>query len=549
MRVSAVFIEPQHKTIVAREDPGPGPRTPDPEPEPEPGPSHGLTAIDRQPTEFPRSFPWMEFWNRSVANLRQLEATVSWWSTRDSRRHSSILYRTERVRESEGEIRRSSRREVKGVVEWGKGKRGEKGTHGRERQGGSSIRCLRFSPSSGPLKMADDLDDGEFWLPSEFLVEDILMEKKHRGKENEDSGVCFPGEFPYEFGSFGSDMSSPVESLVGSTETESDEEEYIAGLTRQMAHSMLFDDDKLGQAPNPCYADKTKRVMAGSPQSTLCAVDCWNSHSQGSSRNSPNGPSQVSSPPSTPLNHKEDAWDLLYAAAGQVVRMKMNDEAPRSHGRGLLGPPRKPASTGYYLNQSLTQQQIQTTQFQQLKQQQLMKQQSYTAWGRQCKANPTAVVPQQIQGRIRSSQGGFNGGRCSRPLGLSASAWPPLQQQQQPGAGMRAVFLGGSATRRESCGTGVFLPRRVGSAADLRKKPACSTVLLPARVVQALNLNLDEMGSAQPRFQPSFVLHQEDSPVSRINPVTPLHQPKRHNLVRPVPPANQEIRLPSEWTY
>lgn len=31
----------------------------------------------------------------------------------------------------------------------------------------------------------------------------------------------------------------------------------------------------------------------------------------------------------------------------------------------------------------------------------------------------------------------------------------------------------------------------------------CSTVLLPARVVQALNLNLDDMG-AQPQFQPRF---------------------------------------------
>ncbi|XP_068669167.1 uncharacterized protein [Aristolochia californica] len=391
--------------------------------------------------------------------------------------------------------------------------------------------------------MAEDLDDGEFWLPSEFLVEDILMEKKHRGEEN-DTRVCFPGEFPYEFGSFGSNLSSPVESLVGSAETESDEEECIAGLSRQMAHSMLLDNERLGHGP-VSDAEKTKRVMAGSPQSTLCAVDCWNFHSHGSSRNSPNGQSQVSSPPSTPLNHKEDAWDLLYAAAGQVVRMKMNDEAQRSHGRGLLGPPRKTASTGYFLNQSLTQQQIQSTQFQQLKQQQLMKQQSYAGWGRQSKANPTAAPPpQQMQGRIRSG----NGGRCGRPLGLSVSACSPLQQQQQPGAGMRAVFLGGSGTSRESCGTGVFLPRGVGNAADLRKKPACSTVLLPARVVQALSLNLDEMGTAQPRFQPSFV-HQEDGSVSCISSVTPLHQPRRHNLVRPVLPANQEIRLPSEWTY
>jgi hypothetical protein len=33
----------------------------------------------------------------------------------------------------------------------------------------------------------------------------------------------------------------------------------------------------------------------------------------------------------------------------------------------------------------------------------------------------------------------------------------------------------------------------------------CSTVLVPARVVQALNLNLDDLG-AQPRYPGGFVL-------------------------------------------
>ncbi|XP_058109382.1 uncharacterized protein LOC131252727 [Magnolia sinica] len=417
--------------------------------------------------------------------------------------------------------------------------------------------------------MAEDLDDGEFWLPSHFLADDTFMEKKNRAAAH-DNSLCFPDEFPYWFGSA---LSSPVESVVGSTETESDEEDYLAGLTRQMAHTMLQEEEKLGAFPAYGKENSNTKVLASSPQSTLCAVGSWSGCSHGSSRGSSNGPSQVSSPPSTPLDRKDDAWDLLYAAAGQVVRMKMNDEVPKFQGRGLLGPPRKPAPpatsgplktpcAGYYSNQVLAHQQMQSSQFQQLKQQQqLMKQQQQqqqqcSVWGRQEK-----VVQPQQQLQSRASVGGFGNGRSGRPLGLSSSAWPPLQQQQQQpqaGSGMRAVFLGGTGSRRESCGTGVFLPRRAGNPTDTRKKPACSTVLLPARVVQALNLNLDEMGTAQPRFQGGAFLHHLDHEAmvaARSNPTLLTQQQKRNNSnIRPTPIINtntshHEIRLPQEWTY
>jgi len=44
--------------------------------------------------------------------------------------------------------------------------------------------------------------------------------------------------------------------VVGSTEIESDEEDYLAGLTRQMAHSTLEDDFKRNDLP--CSTEKTK---------------------------------------------------------------------------------------------------------------------------------------------------------------------------------------------------------------------------------------------------------------------------------------------------
>jgi hypothetical protein len=109
--------------------------------------------------------------------------------------------------------------------------------------------------------------------------------------------------------------------------------------------------------------------MAGSPQSTLCGHE------------SPNGPSEVNSPPSSPLEQrKDDSWDLLYEAAGEVMRMRLTHAqtpytAQGIHGYGVSVPQRRPSpqpvstplknsSAGLYPNQNtvLTQRQIQAAQ-------------------------------------------------------------------------------------------------------------------------------------------------------------------------------------------
>ncbi|KAG2673264.1 hypothetical protein I3760_13G082100 [Carya illinoinensis] len=97
--------------------------------------------------------------------------------------------------------------------------------------------------------MSASLDDAEFWLPPEFLTDDDLATDKNNNCKSEGNGFrsnteatryLFPLEFSYRFGSFGtsSNLDSPVESVVGSSETESDED-YVAGLTHQLAHSTL----------------------------------------------------------------------------------------------------------------------------------------------------------------------------------------------------------------------------------------------------------------------------------------------------------------------
>ncbi|KAL5709368.1 hypothetical protein ACHQM5_020067 [Ranunculus cassubicifolius] len=397
--------------------------------------------------------------------------------------------------------------------------------------------------------MAEALDDGEFWLPSEFLTDDdILMEAKKFQKTESGARFCFPSEFPYGFSSsYG--LNSPDESLVGSTETESDEDDYLAGFTRQMARSLLQQSEN--QNSVFCTENPKTRVMAGSPQSPLCGIGSWSGKSSSSSRGSPNGPSQVSSPPSTPLNVKDDAWDLLYAAAGQVKKMQLNDEAPKYSNIALLSVPLQkhtPVSNGggggCYSSESLTQQQLQANHFYQLKQQQLQQQQQQlqqTVWGRQLKA--ATAQHQQVVPNNGGRSAGLVNGRSTRPLGLPPSAWPPLQQQQQQQQnGMRAVFLGGHATRRESTGTGVFLPRRNGNPSESRRKTTCSTVLLPARVVQALNLNFEDMavnGGAH---------HHQSRYYGAVHGNALLSQHQKRSF-RPQPIINSEAQLPQEWTY
>ncbi|GAV56823.1 hypothetical protein CFOL_v3_00365, partial [Cephalotus follicularis] len=413
--------------------------------------------------------------------------------------------------------------------------------------------------------MAETVDESEFWLLTEFLGDEVmLMVKDNFNKKDEDTELgtihSFPTEFPYEFDSFGSPstLSSPVESVVGSTETESsDEDEFLAGLTRRLTQYSLNETQQLAVPILTQDKTKEKRVMAGSPQSTLSGIGSWSFSSDGS----PNG---VSSPPTTPFDTRNDPWDLIYAVAGHVARLKLKTHQELKYinnnhqAKGLLGPPRTP-NHGLYANQCLAHNPAQN-QCQYVRQEQVLKQQCPSVWGRQVKVGWQAQ--QHIHSRGRSVVG-YENGRCGRPLGLSQTAWPPLQAQsppqQQPhqqlsGCGMRAVFLGGgSGVKRECTGTGVFFPRGYGNPHESRKKSGCSTVLLPPKVVQALNLNLDDLSvyghvdhtQTQHRFSAGFA-PDYDALLARRNAQMRQQNRKLHPESAPL---GQEIRLPQEWTY
>ncbi|XP_022966595.1 uncharacterized protein LOC111466227 [Cucurbita maxima] len=408
--------------------------------------------------------------------------------------------------------------------------------------------------------MAESLDDGEFWLPPKFLNDDdLFLEEKCVGndakKRRDGAGVgLHPFEYSLGFWPVGvsSDLGSPVESLIGSSETESDEEEYIAGLMTQMARSTLEDGFEL---------DKSHGWRSsGSPQSTLCTVGSGCGCKQSSSRGSPNAQSLGS--------HPQLTLDLLYAAAGEVSKMRMNEEAYNFvNNRGHSVPPRKPSPVSVPLKNRDTDagvyQQLQASQFLHLKRQQLIEQINSAARVGLVTGSVRHPQPQVPQNRGRNSEF-FDGRNCRSAVGLTSQPpWapppPPRIHSVNPspnGSGMRAVFLGVPGGKRECAGTGVFLPRQSGAVSETRKKPTCSTVLVPARVMKALNLNLDDMYVQ--RTQPQQL--QSRSP-SVFNPGKNdisgrgwserlLAHQKAMNLRAAVAGVNQEIgRLPQEWSY
>lgn len=109
------------------------------------------------------------------------------------------------------------------------------------------------------------------------------------------------------------------------------------------------------------------------------------------------------------------------------------------------------------------------------------------------------------------------------------------------GSGMRAIFLNGPGSVNGSNGTGVFLPRSaIDATAQRRKKPGCSTVLVPTRVLQALEHHFKNMESLSPS---SNMHHIQNDPNGQRDGM-------QHKL-QVSSSSNDHIdrTLPQEWTY
>ncbi|TXG63637.1 hypothetical protein EZV62_010631 [Acer yangbiense] len=114
------------------------------------------------------------------------------------------------------------------------------------------------------------------------------------------------------------------------------------------------------------------------------------------------------------------------------------------------------------------------------------------------------------------------------------------------GSGMQAVFLDSG---KRSCGTGVFLPQRVGTNFQPSKKPACSPVLLPSRVVQALNINVHAIGLQISPPQDSKNKLKGGECIDSVKNKSGNDVSAKRCVISQNQSSSPDIFLPKEWTY
>ncbi|XP_050203661.1 uncharacterized protein LOC126653769 [Mercurialis annua] len=295
----------------------------------------------------------------------------------------------------------------------------------------------------------------------------LLLPSQHFNESNDHNSSSSSSIF--------SGFGSPVESELGFTESESDQEDdYIAELTRQMTHSMLQDDDE-------------KEVIG-----------------------------------------KEEELGIE-----KTENLKQNEEKNVYNEEIFLGNSLEPNSVNkpkipnleFQSRQALIDYQIRTVQLHKLKQEEFMKQQQIA--NKQYELNK-----QQNEQFSPNKQRACNG------------------EKQRTGSEMTAVFLGEPGSRSGSSGTGVFFPRGISNPCESPKKQGnYSTVLIPARVVQALKLQFDKMGIESRPNGAHFAiqLQQHDGKMEDVRYSLGIKKENQSKNVKTM--NNQEMNLPHEWTY
>lgn len=312
------------------------------------------------------------------------------------------------------------------------------------------------------------------------------------------------------------------------------DDDLLAELTHQMqmAQFMLQEDNKFDFPGIGSENLEPWESIDWSPQSTLWSPLCSkHGSSEGLSSKEP-------SPPTTPDNTRD--WESVNDMVGMLEKMKLDERGSSKYHSGY--------GVGVCSDQSLFQEQIRATQMSRLRQQQIqslrkkLTDHSHKSQQFQRKGKGVGVVDDDDAG-FGNDNGNGRRNRQTRPGSL----------HQQTGSEMQAIFPGSSGSRATSCGTGVFLPRAgtnaPSSSESRNKRPGnkgCPTVLIPARVVQALQLHFDQIAATSGPTKPAGFPALNDVLVNNRNGLYSLQ--KRQSRRKPEHVQNDMI-LPREWTY
>ncbi|KAK7261520.1 hypothetical protein RIF29_27834 [Crotalaria pallida] len=327
-------------------------------------------------------------------------------------------------------------------------------------------------------------------------------------------------------------------------------EDLIDELSHHMDRFLLQDDDDNKFDYSNISSSNNLDLswdLIGSPQSTV-----WST--LGSNQGSSEGSSQEPSPPATPC--WKSSQDLMGMCDKVKVEESRGNKSKYHHpGNNEIQTLKTTSKSNIDLcsYQSLIQEQIRAIELSKFKQDHAVpprqKQKSSHGESESQKSKQSEEIQQSQK---KGGKGVVGNGRRTTTPRPPRPAPVALQQllshQQQSGPGMRALFLGGPVS---SGGTGVFFPRSGANPSPppettIKKQgKGCATVLIPSRVVQALQLHFDQMSATSGTKAGAFPpLH--DVLVSNRDGMYSLQ--KQQSQEAPENMQN-EMLLPQEWTY
>ncbi|KAK7341647.1 hypothetical protein VNO80_24584 [Phaseolus coccineus] len=284
-------------------------------------------------------------------------------------------------------------------------------------------------------------------------------------------------------------------------------------------NTMLQDQHKFDFSANHSHHLDSLWDSNTSPQSTL-------SSTLSSIQESPEGSSSSSSSSQQPSPTSHDfCWESTYDTMEMLEKMKLDERDSSEYHYGYVNQRLETSNVGLY---SLLQEQIRAIQLSRTREEKILSEkQDPTAYG----GKNQGQISQQFQKKAKGVNVGCDYGRRIPP---------PLQHarsHQQTGS------------RGSYSGNGVFLPRgETNAPLESRKRPGkgCSTVLIPSRVVKALQFHFHQMAATSGPTKSATFPPLHDVLVSNRDGMYSLQNRQSRNQL---PYIQNEMLLPQEWTY